>query len=353
MRLSYLLVALPLFGCATSPPPQRPIASSEEASSENLGWQDYLHTLDGIPLQTDCQPRRFDPPAGVPVTGKVILVHGYTACPQQFFDFAKILAERGQVVYLPLLPGHGRVAPDPKHDNYQELPGENDWTRYADLAEQINALARADDLPTGIGGLSVGSVVALRAVLDEPSLYRRAVFFTPFFKAANAKKFGLPFKLPLGSAVVPALGRFGPTKKLLGGWGPHCRVEIAKGRKGICTFRFDQLLATQTFGLQILKELHSLPLSVQFVGVEDDPAADNASIVSAIATLRSSGTPAHACFYAKGANHSLFSRFDAPDQHKFWLDSLLAASTAFLTEGDYFPASTPSNVRGYPRCNAD
>jgi hypothetical protein len=40
------------------------------------------------------------------------------------------------------------------------------------------------------------------------------------------------------------------------------------------------------------------------------------------------------------ANHSLLSRFDAPNQNKYWIDTLLPKVVDFISEGEFFEAGS-------------
>ena len=59
-------------------------------------WQNYVKKATaGVSLQKGCEPTRFSSPANVPYRGVVILFHGFTACPQQYFELSPHLAAEG------------------------------------------------------------------------------------------------------------------------------------------------------------------------------------------------------------------------------------------------------------------
>lgn len=60
-----------------------------------------------ISLQESCKPRVIPPTEGTEVRGSVIMLHRLTACNQQYFDWAELLANSGYYVILPALPFHG------------------------------------------------------------------------------------------------------------------------------------------------------------------------------------------------------------------------------------------------------
>jgi hypothetical protein len=78
-------------------------ADAPSPGSLDAAWTDYLSKLDSSSIQPNCFPKRVSPPSGTATQGTVILIHGYTACPQQFFAWADELAGRGYEVLMPLL----------------------------------------------------------------------------------------------------------------------------------------------------------------------------------------------------------------------------------------------------------
>lgn len=58
----------------------------------------------------------------------------------------------------------------------------------------------------------------------------------------------------------------------------------------------------------------------------------------------------NACFYQKGVNHSLLSRFDAPKEDKFWIGGLLEQTTIFVTSGKPFDIGGASSETPLQRC---
>ena len=93
-----------------------PAATTSSASSPTppsfvSAWDAFVHEqISSAPhgLQQDCVPRRF--PSTAPNStykGVAVLFHGFSACPQQYFQLAPRLAAEGYDVLLPLTPGHG------------------------------------------------------------------------------------------------------------------------------------------------------------------------------------------------------------------------------------------------------
>ena len=153
-------------------------------------WEQYLASVPMDSLQEDCKPRLLPPLTAVPYRGVAVLYHGYTACPQQFFELARLLNERGFAVVLPLLPGHGRMWVDTakgRVDQTQLLPTGlmGDSHNYQDYMTQVRALNAVAAEFSGehvVGGLSVGGAMAAAAAVDRPKLWQRQLIISPFFE---------------------------------------------------------------------------------------------------------------------------------------------------------------------------
>jgi pimeloyl-ACP methyl ester carboxylesterase len=262
-----------------------------------------------------------------------------------------MLSASGYEVLLPLMPGHGHVATDaittigghfqtsePFRDDIVDLPGVTTRNRYRDFAMTMNAIARAASGVKVIGGLSVGGAVAARAAAEDPALYARALLISPFFQAT-------------GRFVRDALyvaDHLVPSTRI--SWGAGCleeRTEPAP-RAGICQFSIDNLQASVQFGQETLALVDKIRSPVHVVGVEDDPAADNAAQAKAIGVMH-----AKACYFRKPATHSLLSRFDSPHDDKFWLKAALVGTAAYLTEGTPLKLAEPSTEKPFARCSTD
>jgi hypothetical protein len=49
-------------------------------------------------------------------------------------------------------------------------------------------------------------------------------------------------------------------------------------------------------------------------------------------------------------NHSLLSRFDSPDEDKYWIPAVLEQAIRFAAEGRNFDRAGSGGVAGYPLC---
>jgi len=185
-----------------------------------------------------------------------------------------------------------------------------------------------------VGGLSVGAAVAASALIQAPQSFDRGILLTTLFDVNRPQS----QILPLFSSLVPDFNT---------DWGPSCELEREGGRGGYCQFRLRHLRAVQRLGQETLAQLNQIQVPVQIVGVEDDGTASNFAQLEAHRRLSQS----QICFFQKGANHSLFSRYDSPHEDKFWLTALERMTVAFVQTGQYFHAE--GQPEGEPRCSLE
>jgi len=113
------------------------------------------------------EPIDLEPPSPI---GAVLLLHGFGDSPQSLVSLAHALYERGFIVSVPLLPGHGRTLRDFHASSADE------WM--AEARRALEAL-RARDERVGVAGLSMGG--ALAAILAcESSAVRTLVLLAPY-----------------------------------------------------------------------------------------------------------------------------------------------------------------------------
>jgi alpha-beta hydrolase superfamily lysophospholipase len=315
-------------------------ASYEKFSS---AWQKYVAGLPVSDLQEGCVPewRRPAPGRAGGSRGVVFLVHGFTACPQQFFKWSEALTAEGFEVVLPLMPGMGRKRPLGGRDFIDGLPADaSGRDGYLSFTNMIAQLAHSHPVPVKvIGGLSVGGTVAADAAARFPDVFTRAFVVTPLLEVAdfrarfvlNALELVRSFNVPLPRRVL----------KQMIGWGPGCEDEISRNppRAGICDFRVEHVLAVQSYGHQTLSAIGPARIPVQILGVGGDPAANNGSIGRmARGFAKGSGVAnTSACLYPADVNHSMFSEYDAPNENKYWIAGLLSQASNFVVNGTFFP----------------
>lgn len=317
---------------------------AQTAVSANPEWDRYLSGIPVAELQADCVPRRLAPTEGVEHKGSIFFIHGYSACPQQFFELAQWYQRRGWAVYLMLMPGHGRLRPQPRVDDFSQIP--RTVEAYTEFSDLVNKIASREGVPVAIGGLSVGGAVAAMSALRAPDLYKSMILYSPFFQMA---------KITLRSAVH--MLSWGPhTRNGPQGWGEGCEKEILRGRAGICNFTTLNLQVVDAFGSEVMRIAAEKPLTktaVQIVAVENDAAASVLAMNSFYYSIKDH-TPTTGCQIRAPADHSTISRFDNPDADKFWLGSLLKNSAEFVTEGKPWPSHAIfMEHRLFPTCTLD
>jgi alpha-beta hydrolase superfamily lysophospholipase len=343
-----------LAGAACTPAEEGDESSNESmlVAAPSLGpatvsrWEAYVEReTAGVSLQEGCAPRRFAPRVGVAPRGVVVLFHGFTACPQQFFEIAADLNTAGYDVLLPLLPGHGRqfsVVDGKRKDNIASLPTGATRERYSQLAEEMTAIAGEARYDRVVGGLSMGGMVATSALIQgqnfrgaSTSVWTRGILFAPFFGPPGVSGWASR----VGGMMAPGAMR---------SWGPECERSTVPGKRaGICEFTLGNLQAGTSLGEDLLRSANTVRVPVQVVGVEADTAADNGEMAKLVRSL--SGKK-DACFYAKGMPHAFISKNDHFELDHAWLPALHRGITSFVREGTPFPTQGQSSEHGHGLC---
>jgi hypothetical protein len=136
------------------------------------------------------------------------------------------------------------------------------------------------------------------------------------------------------------------TRNMRTGWGPPCEHERFLGRHGICQFSFAQGAAARDFGADVLQAFQSSgrgpagaetgQMQTQFLFDWADPAVSVPQIQQLYKTYPFSqpSQPQHtsACILPQDGVHSYLSRYDNPDQNKWWLGEMSCRVAAFLTQ---------------------
>ncbi len=91
----------------------------------------------------------------------VLLLHGFTGAPPEVRLMGEYLAEQGLTALAPRLPGHGTSVED---------LGRCRWTDWTGRAEEALAELRGMVDEVFVGGLSMGSLLALHLASQEPDL---------------------------------------------------------------------------------------------------------------------------------------------------------------------------------------
>ena len=296
----------------------------EPLSLVHNSWAFQERLLDDQSIQPDCKPEKHS--AVGPLKGSIILLHGFTGCPQQFSSAGQELSQYGFNVYIPLLPGHGYAG----LEGYRGLPSQKASAKiFNKFISDLEKLITQEDTPQKmIGGVSFGATLAAAAITKPGSPFKRALLITPVFglnqPTTNNNSY-YAVKTPV-SEIDPKLAQ-----KTTLGWGEDCVYETSIGRSGYCRYTIDSLLAITSYGESLVGKKLEAGIQSQLIGVERDPCASNKLIQMFLKNNKTVG-----CNYPFPANHSLISAFDSPDENKFWLASLMANMIRFVSAGDYF-----------------
>lgn len=338
--LPLLSLLLLLGGCADQPSWTPPPAFDGAADATlDDRWKVYASGARQVALLPDCAPRRVEPVPGVPLRGTVLLLHGYSACPQQYFELAERLATRGYRSLIPLLPGHGRARRADGSDDVSGLPTGGTWRASFDAyAQALNTIMRSATGERILVGLSGGGATALHTALAAPALYDRLLVLSPFFDVAAPALVNVAIAVAGATPGLRALDAtpFGSERK--------CLEKVAQGKASYCEWQLRHVRGMHALGQSVARRLLASPYTggVQFVGVEGDKSVSAQRIRRVM--LAHDGPGASACFYPAGVPHSMFSRFDHPGEDMYWLEDFHAAALAFIGEGRRFPTAGPSAV---------
>lgn len=307
-------------------------------------WNAHIQEeTSGANIQKEgCWPTHV--PAQGPSKGVVVLVHGFTACPQQFFNVAPMIARQGFDVFLPLMPGQGRVPKEGLKEDYDLPKGEEQVERYKKFVERINKLAAAAQGTKVIGGLSGGGAIAAGAAVEGKNIWNRAVFMAPFFK----------FPM-IPNAITTVAEELKPD--LTSSFGKDCtegRTDL-EGRRGICEVTVLSMRTMLRYGILYRERLAEVPFQIQFVGAEKDPTVDNKTIFNAFKSHHEARQMSRICFYKKGVPHSMMSRKENKSTGHWWMNSLEKDLTRYITLGIWFPndPKDKSSEKGADRCIVD
>jgi pimeloyl-ACP methyl ester carboxylesterase len=402
---------LPALGEILKRPASQDVPSPEATPPQwtpeaDQAWEDYLKTVELDKLQDQCRPRIIREKASATgYKGMAVLYHGFTACPQQFFELAEDLSALGYTVVLPLLPGHGRQWSEvdgKKIDDLSLLPQgilslpHSYQESYGYLAAQMNHLASKVQGDRVIAGLSVGGSLVSITTMLRSDLWDRQLILSPLYE--------------IGPDVMRALlGTISNTQRQLSqliriwdpildknlGWGQGCESERDPGfllpygrqdlRGGICQFKVTHVGAANQIGYDAWETIRPTQITTQVVAVAQDPVINKQLVFNGVGQMRSESLkflpfrterrfdqhPAvRVCYLPSDnevckenlekpidlqekpcINHSLLSRFDSPQQNKYWITPLNRKITRFLTAGEFLEADPLERVHGDPLCS--
>jgi pimeloyl-ACP methyl ester carboxylesterase len=347
MRLLPIAAIVFLLAAACQNSKSRLSATNSSADVDDL-WAAYVKAeTTGADIQDDCQPRIYKADTNSPKQGMVMFFHGFTACPQQYFDIAERLSQKGFDVYLPLLPGHGRRPTYEGHAEYQEKdnlgdlpttansseyrknPG-NENDRHEAFVATMNQIAWASSAEIKvIAGLSGGGSLATGAAITGQDIWDRALVYAPYYKNPGISG---PASAILG-AIMPGF---------LNDWGDKCRQVRSVGRAGYCSVPVGAVRAMTNYGIWAAQNIHTVDMPIQMVGVDHDPTADNWAINKAYEDAPN----AQLCLYYEGVPHSIINpKDDEPSLDPRWVPAMQQDSINFITEGTWFPTDGMSSEK--------
>ena len=327
-------------------------------------WNEHIvketqtnNTAPNKALQDECFPKFF-PSKSEDRKGMVMLLHGFTACPQQFYDIANMLSTAGFDVFVPLLPGQGRK-PSGDKDYLDDLPGQTTGFQarqhedYISFVSDMNGIAEASTGLKVIAGLSGGGGLATGAVVTgqkaERNIWDRALLYAPYYLN--------PGVVGAATDILAAIPYLGGTKS---DWGDACRVnrsvEKAGGRDGYCSVTAQASQAMVQYGYVAAQSIDKVKIPMQFVGVEHDPTADNQQIWKAFKAIKDATGKAAFCLYPKGVPHSIINPAQdlIPDLEEYqdlrgkdtpsgppyeWVAPMQKHSVDFIERGTWFPTN--------------
>jgi carboxylesterase len=163
-------------------------APAWKARGDDLG---SIRAMPGLPLPGAEPFAASNGPHGV------LVLHGFTGCPQSMRPLAEAFADAGFSVDLPLLPGHGTAVADLVPMRFA------DWFAAADVAYQELA-ARCDRMV--VAGLSMGGTLTLHLARRYPELAGAVVINPLVAPPAESFRDVLTGALAAGVEVAPAIG---------------------------------------------------------------------------------------------------------------------------------------------------
>ncbi len=351
-----MCVALGIVGACSSeqvslPPLAEPGVDQSRPEVFASRWQEYVDSVSSETLQSDCTPRLVEAATDVAYQGTVVLLHGFSACPQQYFELAELLAARGFRSLIPLLPGHGRDYPDVNSDRPDGQPGPWTWReRYETFAERINGIIEYADGDHVLMGLSGGGAASLFINLHARDLYDRSLVVAPFFDIAGGTVVNAAVA---GIGAVPFVNQLSATPF---GSAEPCVKKREQGKAGYCRFEVRHVAGMKRLAHWTRREINARPLDIdmQIIAVEHDNSVSNERIAQLLYAHMDNGKTT-GCVYEDGVPHSMFSRYDHPGEDMYWLDSFLDSAVDFVAEGQPFPEEPYPGGEDLPygRCPVD
>ena len=358
---------------------QAPYEVQDFDPDASLASDDY-RVKDDPNYDPGCAPTFVAASPEVPYQGTVVMFHGYTACPQQYYELARRLTKLGYHAIIPLLPGMGR-APTPASPAVGKpiamkdagayygayIPTGAQWDRWQKYTVYINSLVALLPGRKQVVGLSGGAAVANYASIVQEGLYERGLFQSAFYqiphsyidqKLANRNGVLGRVEQKVASWVSGGLYSFQNflitwNSNMTVSWGQHCYDQTRgsnghRGRRGTCDFTAANLEGLINFGRFVVKftadnaSIRATWPSMQWVSVEFDTGADTDMERQVYQSLQSSkASDTSICFY-RDIPHSSFSVADNPGLNMYWLPSYYDHTISYIQYGQFWPNGSQS-----------
>jgi carboxylesterase len=205
------------------------------------------------PVLPGAEPFRF---AGDDVG--VLLLHGFTGCPQSLRPWGEALRDAGLAVHCPLLPGHGT--------HWADLAGKR-WPAWADAVEAAYEQVAAGSRVVVVAALSFGSALALHLAASGPAKLGGVVVVNPYLRPRDDRRL----------ALLPVLKHLMPTAIGVGNDVAEGEAELAYERVPLKAFA-----SVLAFQAKVRVELPDVRVPVRVYASRQDHVIhpDNARLVA-------------------------------------------------------------------------
>lgn len=176
--IAALLVVAAFFWPATSKQLQ---SSNSEKLNYNQSVAAAIRTINGDSSNTDVRPecRSIIKTHSQKTAKAVLMIHGVSACPQQFAELGDTFLKAGYNVYIPRVPSHGLT------DNKRH--GEITIPAMAQFMNSSTSIISGLGEETGVIGLSGGANMATWIAQYNSATISRALLLSPFYQPSASE----------------------------------------------------------------------------------------------------------------------------------------------------------------------
>ena len=290
--------------------------------------------------------------------GTVVMVHGFSACPQQFYDLAVKLSQLGYHAFIPVMPGQGR-GPAPAGAEKGQAPTgiadmgayysgfmpnyieEYRYWKYASYINSIVANLPGDKFAMGLSG---GAAVAHLIAIEKPDMYKRALLLSTYYHQRDRS---IPDPV-YDSSVPPKDPALLAMLNTSRNWGQYCYDNTLLGRRGICDLKYSAITGLNRYAANLIAyikdQVPKRPTwpKIQYVTIENDGGADtvlNAQVFQIQHTAKPNAMSM--CFY-RNIPHPFLSKYDLPGADLYWMPSFSQQAIDFVKTGKFFLEDAPS-----------